>query len=75
MSLHERLYALADRLGLTLDDDRDYATAAGLVLAVLRHLPQVGEHFEHQGWRFEVLHGRGGVVRWFKARKPGSASA
>ena len=47
--------ALADRLGLTLDDDRDYATAAGLVLAVLRHLPQVGEHFEHQGWRFEVV--------------------
>lgn len=46
---------LAERLDITLPDDRDYATAAGYVLSVLRHLPTVGERFEQQGWRFEVV--------------------
>lgn len=47
--------ALADRLGLELPDDRDYATAAGYVLSVLKRLPGEGEHFHQQGWRFEVI--------------------
>jgi putative hemolysin len=47
--------ALAERLGLTLPDDRDYATAAGFVLEVLKHLPEEGEHFIEQGYRFEVV--------------------
>jgi putative hemolysin len=46
---------LAEKLGIDLPEDRDYATAAGLVLAVLRHLPRVGEHFDEQGWRFEII--------------------
>lgn len=47
--------SLAERLEIDLPDDRDYATAAGYVLSVLRHLPTVGERFEEQGWRFEVV--------------------
>ena len=47
--------ALADRLGLDLPEDRDYATVAGLALAVLRRLPDEGESFVEQGWRFEVV--------------------
>lgn len=47
--------ALAERLGIELDEDRDYATVAGHALAVLRRLPKVGEMFEDQGWRFEVV--------------------
>ncbi|MBA2921163.1 DUF21 domain-containing protein [Sphingomonas sp. MAH-20] len=47
--------ALAERLDLTLPEDRDYATVAGFALAALRHLPTVGEAFEEQGWRFEVV--------------------
>ncbi len=47
--------ALADRLGIELPDDRDYATVAGLALAAFRKLPNEGEHFEEQGWRFEVV--------------------
>lgn len=46
---------LADRLGIELPDDRDYATAAGYVLSVLKRLPQEGEHFTDQDWRFEVV--------------------
>jgi len=47
--------ALAGRLHLELPDDRDYATAAGFVLSVIKRLPQEGEHFHEQGWRFEVV--------------------
>jgi putative hemolysin len=46
---------LADRLGLTLPDDREFATAAGYVLAVIKQVPHEGEHFSEQGWRFEVV--------------------
>lgn len=46
---------MAERLGIELDDDRDYATAAGHVLAVLKHLPAEGESFIDSGWRFEVV--------------------
>lgn len=47
--------ALADRLGIDLPEDRDYATVAGLALAAFRHLPAEGESFTEQGWRFEVV--------------------
>jgi putative hemolysin len=47
--------ALAERIGIDLPEDRDYATVAGLALAVLKHLPEEGESFAEQGWRFEIV--------------------
>lgn len=47
--------ALADRLGLEYGEDREFGTVAGYVLAVLRALPEEGDHFTDQGWRFEVV--------------------
>lgn len=47
--------ALADRLGLDYGEDREFGTAAGYVLSVLKKLPAEGEHFHAQGWRFEVV--------------------
>ena len=46
---------LAERLGIDLPEDRDYATVAGLALAVFRHLPGEGESFVEQGWKFEIV--------------------
>jgi putative hemolysin len=46
---------LTDRLGLRLSDDRDYSTVAGFALSVLKHLPDTGEKFRHDGWSFEVV--------------------
>ncbi|WP_260482779.1 hemolysin family protein [Sphingomicrobium flavum] len=46
---------LAERLDFRLPDDRDYATAAGFALSVLRRLPSEGERFQHGGWIFEVV--------------------
>ncbi|MDP3549542.1 MAG: hemolysin family protein [Novosphingobium sp.] len=47
--------ALADRLGIDMPDDREFATTAGFCLSVLKRLPNEGEHFTDQGWRFEVV--------------------
>ena len=46
---------MAERLGIELGDDRDYATAAGHALAILKHLPKEGERFTDKGWRFEIV--------------------
>ena len=46
---------LADRLEIELPEDREFATAAGYVLAVLKKVPREGEFFCEQGWRFEVV--------------------
>ena len=40
---------------LELPDDRDYATAAGFVLSVIKKLPVEGEAFTEQNWRFEIV--------------------
>ena len=45
-----------ERLSLrTPPDEGDYHTVAGFVLHELGHLPEVGEHFDHEGWRIEVI--------------------
>ena len=48
--------AALDRLGLRMRSaDRDFRTVAGFALFQLGHLPEVGEHFDYQGWRFEIV--------------------
>jgi len=46
---------MAEKMGIDLPDDRDYATVAGFALSVFKHLPTTGELFEKDGWRFEVV--------------------
>ena len=46
---------LADRLDIEYGDDREFGTAAGYALHVLKRLPGEGDHFTDQGWRFEVV--------------------
>ena len=46
---------LSDRLGINIPEDRDYSTAAGFALSVLKHLPDTGESFRHDGWSFEIV--------------------
>ena len=47
--------ALADRLGLSYDESREFGTAAGYALSVLKHLPVEGERFVDQGWEIEII--------------------
>ena len=46
---------LAERLGIVIPQDRNYQTAAGFVLDRMGYLPAVGETFDDQGWRFEII--------------------
>ncbi len=46
---------LAERIGMTLPETRDYATAAGFALEMLKHIPETGEAFIEQAFRFEVV--------------------
>jgi putative hemolysin len=49
---------LRELLGLTslpVEEDHDYNTAAGMVTARFGRIPHAGEHFEWNGWRFEVV--------------------
>jgi len=46
---------MADRLFIAVPQERGYHTAAGFMLNQLGHLPDIGESFDSQGWRFEVI--------------------
>ncbi|HEX8839198.1 MAG TPA: hemolysin family protein, partial [Sphingomicrobium sp.] len=61
---------LTDRLGLRLPDDRDYSTVAGFALSVLKHLPDTGELFRHDGWSFEVVDMDGRKIDKLIASRP-----
>jgi len=41
--------------GVTLPDDDEYNTIAGLVIERFGRIPHVGESFQLDGWRFEVV--------------------
>ena len=66
---------LEDRLGIAMPDERDYATVAGFALSVLKRLPETGEHFTHNGWRFEVVDMDGRKIDKLIASTVGKARA
>jgi putative hemolysin len=61
--------AMAAAIDISLPEDRDYATAAGHVLYVLRHLPEEGEAFEDQGWHFEIVDMDGRKIDKLRVRR------
>ena len=46
---------LADRIGVNMPGERDYSTVAGFALSVLKQIPETGEIFKFDGFRFEVI--------------------
>jgi len=46
---------MAGRLGISIPQKRAYHTAAGFALDRIGHLPDVGETFDDQGCRFEII--------------------
>ena len=61
---------LGDRLGVNMPHDRDYSTVAGFALSVLKRLPQTGETFSHDGWKFEVIDMDGRKIDKLLASRP-----
>lgn len=58
-------------------NDIRFDTLGGFIAHAMGHVPQRGEHFQLQHLRFDVLHTRAGLVKWFKvypaAPLPGKA--
>jgi len=46
---------LSERIGISLEEDRDYATVAGFVLDRMKRIPTTGESFIDHGYRFEII--------------------
>ena len=44
-----------EKLKVQIPRDAKYETVAGYVLSIINRLPNVGETFEYNGWKFEVL--------------------
>src|SRR3954452_4729916 len=61
---------LSDRLGVRMPHDRDYSTVAGFALSVLKHLPDTGEVFKHDGWSFEIVDMDGRKIDTLIASRP-----
>ena len=62
---------LSDRLGVNMPHERDFSTVAGFALSVLRHLPETGEKFRHDGWSFEIVDMDGRKIDKLIASRPG----
>ena len=66
---------LGDRLGIRLPGERDYSTVAGFALSVLKHLPETGEKFRHDGWSFEIVDMDGRKIDKLLASRPAKRPA
>jgi putative hemolysin len=51
----EELRELLSLTSLPDEEDSDYHTAAGMVIARFGRIPHAGEHFDWGGWRIEVV--------------------
>lgn len=73
----ERVSEAFDVKLATGDDENEFDTIGGLIAHQMGHVPKRGETIELAGLRFDVLHTKGGAVRWFKvspADKDGRAA-
>jgi putative hemolysin len=66
---------LADRIGINLPVVRDFSTVAGFALSVLKHLPETGETFRHDGWSFEIVDMDGRKIDKLIVSRPRKRSA
>jgi magnesium and cobalt transporter len=74
------LERVGEAFGVQLGDDPgsdlevEFDTIGGLIAHQMGHVPKRGERYRMGGLDFEVLHTKGGAVRWFKVR-PSPADA
>jgi len=53
---------------LLRDMEEEFDTIGGLIAHEIGHVPQKGESITIAGLRFEVMHAKGGSVKWFRLR-------
>ena len=55
-------------VNLMQDKEEEFDTIGGLIAHEIGHVPQKGESITIEGLRFEVMHAKGGSVKWFRLR-------
>jgi magnesium and cobalt transporter len=60
---------LAFGVELKTSDEEQFETIGGLIAHDMGHVPQKGEHYDAQGLRFEVMHSKSGVVKWYRVKR------
>ena len=50
-------------------DEESFDTIGGLIAHEMGHVPQRGEYKDMSGLRFEVMHSKAGVVKWYRVKK------
>jgi len=58
-------------VNLTVNDEEQFETISGLIAHAMGHVPRKGEHYDTQGLRFEVMHSKSGVVKWYRVKRLG----
>ena len=53
------------------EDEEQFETIGGLIAHLMGHVPTKGEHHDTKGFRFEVMHSKSGVVKWYRVKKIG----
>ena len=57
---------------LIADQEEQFETIGGLIAHLMGHVPTKGEHHDIHGLRFEVMHSKSGVVKWYRVKKIGN---
>ena len=60
-----------EAFGVTLDqtEEEQFETIGGLIAHLMGHVPGRGEHLDIEGLRFEVMHSKSGVVKWYRVKR------
>lgn len=69
---HTPIEAINQRFEVQLPtsvDEEAFDTIGGLIAHEMGHVPHKGEHRDMQGLRFEVMHAKGGSVKWYRVKK------
>lgn len=56
----------------TDDQEEQFETIGGLIAHLIGRVPGKGEHYDIQGLRFEVMHSKSGVVKWYRVKRIGN---
>ena len=69
---HTPIEAINQRFDVELPtnvDEETFDTIGGLIAHEMGHVPHKGEHRDMKGLRFEVMHAKGGSVKWYRVKK------
>jgi magnesium and cobalt transporter len=72
---HTDVSKINESFNVQLNSDEhqeQFETIGGLIAHLMGHVPGKGEHYDIQGLRFEVMHSKSGVVKWYRVKRTGN---